>query len=208
MVYRTLGDADRAIESSGEVLKSIESFAVECSINKVWTSETLAWVVDEAVQVYGGYGYSKEYPAERAFRDARITRLYEGTNEINRLIIPTRLRNRPGNHLVHRLIAAAEQKFGDAFSEQQEVLGLIADIAIESYAVQSARLRAAKMKNPPADVVEVYAYDAANRIAHATRQVCAALSIEEPIPTPARLDTVGARRRIADFVINAGRYPW
>src|ERR1044071_9128164 len=96
LVYRTLGDIDRALEAvpaedSEQVLKVIESFAVECSINKVWTSEALAYVVDEALQTYGGYGYSKEYPAERAYRDARITRIYEGTNEINRLIIPTRL---------------------------------------------------------------------------------------------------------------------
>src|SRR5438045_3516063 len=96
MVYRTLGDADRALacvapEDDKTVLETIASFAVECSINKVWSSETLAYVVDEALQVYGGYGYSKEYPAERPYRDARITRLYEGTNEINRLIIGNRL---------------------------------------------------------------------------------------------------------------------
>ncbi|MBL8207112.1 MAG: acyl-CoA dehydrogenase, partial [Blastocatellia bacterium] len=64
---------------------------VECSIIKVWTSEALGDVVDETVQIYGGYGYSKEFPAEQAYRDARITRIYEGTNEINRTIITTRL---------------------------------------------------------------------------------------------------------------------
>ena len=96
MVYRALGDVDRALEAVDArrrpaVLKTIEGFAVECSINKVLTSEALAYVVDEALQVFGGNGYSREFPAERAYRDARITRIYEGTNEINRLIIPTRL---------------------------------------------------------------------------------------------------------------------
>ncbi len=99
MVYRVLGDVGRALEAvapddSSRVLKTIEAFAVECSINKVWTSETLAYAVDEAVQVFGGNGYSREFPVERAYRDARITRIYEGTNEINRLIIPTRLLKR------------------------------------------------------------------------------------------------------------------
>lgn len=96
LVWRTLGMIDRMLEtvdasSPMQVLKAIEQYAVECSIIKVWTSEALAFVVDETVQVYGGYGYSKDYPAERAYRDARITRIYEGTNEINRMIIPTRL---------------------------------------------------------------------------------------------------------------------
>jgi alkylation response protein AidB-like acyl-CoA dehydrogenase len=96
MVYRTLGDVDRALEAidpadSAGALKAIEAYAVECSINKVATSEALAYAVDEAVQVFGGNGYSREFPVERGYRDARITRIYEGTNEINRLIIPTRL---------------------------------------------------------------------------------------------------------------------
>jgi alkylation response protein AidB-like acyl-CoA dehydrogenase len=96
MSYRTLGDVDRAIDLGDRadgplVLKTIEGFAVECSINKVWTSEALAWAVDEGVQVFGGNGYSREFPLERMYRDARITRIYEGTNEINRMLIPTRL---------------------------------------------------------------------------------------------------------------------
>jgi butyryl-CoA dehydrogenase len=80
MVYRALGDVDRALAGvdpadGARVLKTIETFAVECSINKVWTSEALAYVVDEAVQVFGGNGYSREFPVERAYRDARITRI-------------------------------------------------------------------------------------------------------------------------------------
>src|SRR5438309_334353 len=96
MSYRTLGDVDRAIESGDRadgplVLKTIEGFSVEGSINKVWTSEALAWAVDEGIQVFGGNGYSREFPLERMYRDARITRIYEGTNEINRMLVPTRL---------------------------------------------------------------------------------------------------------------------
>ncbi len=96
MVWRTLGMVDETLESidqndTMQVLKAIEQYAVECSIIKVWSSESLGYVVDETVQVYGGYGYSKEFPAEQAYRDARITRIYEGTNEINRTIITTRL---------------------------------------------------------------------------------------------------------------------
>src|SRR5262249_54968726 len=96
MSYRALGDVERALDAvdrhdGAQGIRPIEGFAIECSINKVWTSEALAWAVDEAVQVFGGNGYSREFPVERMYRDARITRIYEGTNEINRMIVPTRL---------------------------------------------------------------------------------------------------------------------
>jgi alkylation response protein AidB-like acyl-CoA dehydrogenase len=267
MVYRTLGDVDQALEAVPEtesegVLKTIEGFAVECSINKVWTSEALAFVVDEALQVYGGYGYSQEFPAERAYRDARITRIYEGTNEINRLIIPTRLlRNAAIAHLwaaenaqstldytmphppaaetrfsiERELLARAKRlvtftlgralaRYGDALGSEQEVLGHIADITIEVYALESALLRTEKLVATrgegdlatPVDITRVYASDAADRMEHSAKQVVAALAGGDEagplfdgvrrLASHATFNTVAARRRIADSIIRAGRY--
>jgi alkylation response protein AidB-like acyl-CoA dehydrogenase len=268
LVWRTLGMIDRALENidpgnqsdgSMQALKAIEQYAVECSIIKVWTSEALGYVVDETVQVYGGYGYSKDYPAERAYRDARITRIYEGTNEINRIIISTRLLKAvketlpnveeaisdildrtqmdPGDEgllYVGRVLAnvketarlalaAVSLNYGEQLSEEQEALALVADIVCEVYAIESALLRTEKLiakrglkeSATPLDMTRVYASDAADRVAINARNLAAALNqpkqlsaaferliIERPI------NTIAARRRIADAVTEAGRYLW
>jgi alkylation response protein AidB-like acyl-CoA dehydrogenase len=270
MSYRTLGDVDRAIESGDRadgalVMKTIEAFSVECSINKVWTSEALAWAVDEGVQVFGGNGYSREFPLERMYRDARITRIYEGTNEINRLLIPGRLlkqspelfgadasrqaldqstvdsRQPAGDgrqstlaierefvarlkRLAIALLGHASAGYGDALKNEQEVLAQIADVVMETYAAESAVVRAQKMTTRgdgraalAVDIAAVYATDAADRVAAAARQVVSALNARgadgslaagvHRLTAYAGIDAIAARRRIADAVIDAGKYP-
>jgi alkylation response protein AidB-like acyl-CoA dehydrogenase len=257
MVFRALGDVDRALEAvdptnSGAVLKTIEGFAVECSVNKVYTSEALAYAVDEALQVFGGNGYSREFPAERAYRDARITRIYEGTNEINRMLIPTRLlkagaaslqddETRPpagGGPLAAERVVLARIKslaiamltetaaaFRDEVRDQQEILGHIADVVIEAYAIESAAARAEKLRanrgadtaDTALDSVRVYVTDAIDRVVHSARQVMRALGVERSRSMRAVIarltefdgvDTVAARRRIADAVIASGKHPY
>ncbi len=258
MSYRALGDVDRALDAvdrdyGANALKTIEGFAVECSINKVWTSEALAWVVDEAIQVFGGNGYSRDFPVERMYRDARITRIYEGTNEINRLIIPARLMKHRveldggaglvrqpqiaganvlsaereflgrAKQLAGKLLDETAAAYADELKDAQEVQGCVADVIIEVYAIESGIARAEKLgaRNDAraaiaADAVRVYVSDAADRMASAAKQVAARLTARNDDTTLAArtealvrypaFDTIAARRRIAQAVIDAGKH--
>jgi hypothetical protein len=110
MVWRTVG-----LIAPEESLKTIEEYAVECSIVKVYASEVLDYVVDEGVQIFGGYGYHQDYAVERAYCDSRINRIFEGTNEINRLLIAGMLLKRAARGQL-ALMQAVQKLMGELLS--------------------------------------------------------------------------------------------
>lgn len=271
MTYRTLGMIEAGIgavdsKDMDARLRAIEEYAAECSIIKVALSEYCDFVVDEMVQIFGGYGYSADYPAERAYRDSRINRIFEGTNEINRLLIPGRLMksalsgNLPllpaAQALMDEILSpqmpsfdddeqvlAAEQKLtqnakkvalmtlGTAaqkymmkLADQQEILMGIADIILDTYAMESAILRTQKLAASEGeqaaaryiDITRVFCNDAVERIEARAKNTLAAMSEGDELRTLLAalrrftkltpMNTVAARQRIADVVIQANRY--
>lgn len=274
MLYRTAGlidniltTVDMAGEDSGRrSAECISEYATECSINKVYCSEMLDYVADEAVQIHGGYGYIEEYLVERIYRDSRINRIFEGTNEINRLTILDRLMRKalkneiPLFSMAQRLAGemltiepvspsmedgplgyqkklvdmskkiflltagGAAQKYGKAMAEQQEILGLLSDIAIEIFAMESGLLRALKSIESSGEeqaktkigMVCVFVNDAMKRIDDYATQILAAMETGDVLYTQlgamrklSRLmpiNTVAVRREIAERLIEAERY--
>lgn len=269
VVYRTVGLIESATgdaTSGDEKLKAIEEYAAECSIIKVALSEYLDYAVDEMVQIYGGYGYSADYPAERAYRDSRINRIYEGTNEINRMLIPGMLMKRAMSGKLALLPAAqklqdeilspafggfdedesllaaetklaqnakkialmtlgtAAQKYMTRLADEQEILLNVADIIIDAYAMETAILRAQKIAKANGeesaaryvDITQVFCHDAIERIETRARTALAAMSEGDELRTllaalkrftkRTPVNTVAARRRIADALILANRY--
>ncbi|QIZ10483.1 acyl-CoA dehydrogenase [Priestia megaterium] len=144
-VYRTIGlyEENQGKLSTDEekdiklVANSIAEYAIECSLNKFFASEVLAYVTDEGVQIHGGYGFMQEYPIERAYRDARIQRIFEGTNEINRLLVP--------GTLLKKAFKGELPLFQKAVALQEELMMLTPEepgdepLAQEKYLVRNAK---------------------------------------------------------------------
>jgi alkylation response protein AidB-like acyl-CoA dehydrogenase len=274
MMYRTAGLIDELVRATASgaaphgapMLKALEEFSVEASIAKVLGSEVLDYVLDENVQIHGGNGYVRDYPAEGHYRDARVNRIFEGTNEINRLLIPgmlmkkalrgdlplvaaaTRLQDEimspspslPADEsgvlaeetravaafkkVVLMLAGTAMQRYGDKLQDEQEILTYLADVLIDTYAAESALLRAVRVAHDTtngsadlqADAARVYIHEAAGRIELAARHCLAAVGEGDILRTQlaalrrllkvAPINLVAVRRRLADAAVVKGGY--
>ncbi len=269
LVYRLVGEIEEALEGKTdgkEIGAAIEDYAIECSIAKVHASETLDYVVDETLQIHGGYGYTQEYPVERFYRDARINRIFEGTNEVNRLIIPGTLLRRGMKGQLPLLQAAqaladeltslrakmptgdeapleiefdmldrakkmflmiggtAAQKYMQKIAKEQEIIEILANMAIEIYAMESALLRAKKALNNDAENAETkvelalaYVYDSFPKLEMWGKQALAYmfeggemlrtnLSVLKRLGKFQPVNLIGIRQKIAGKVLEAGKY--
>jgi alkylation response protein AidB-like acyl-CoA dehydrogenase len=274
MLYRSAGMIEAAMNAAGaaadktqQLMKVLEEYAIECSISKVYGSEVLDYVVDEAVQIFGGYGYHEDYPVARAYRDSRINRIFEGTNEINRLLIIQMLMKRAmtgalpllaaGAKLQEEILAgpqfedassgpfaeeeravanakkmfllaagAAVQKYREQLADQQEIVGALADIVMEVYAMESSQRRAQKAvaargetaTSAMIDAARVFLYDAGDRVEKHARTALGAVAEGDMLRTQLAVlkrfskrepvDTIALRRRVALAVQAGDRYPF
>lgn len=248
------------------LLGAAEEYAIECAMLKVFGSEVLDFIVDEGVQIHGGNGFSDEYVISRAYRDSRINRIYEGTNEINRLLTVDMVLKRamkgkldlmgPAMNVMKELMSipdfgsgedqpfdaerkaianfkkailmtagGAVQKLMARVEQEQEILMLIADMAIETYNAESALLRVMKLVEQRGeaacqfelDIARTYLYDAADRInkygkdainafADGDEQRMMLLGLKR-FTKAGSFNSKEARRRIAAKVISANQYP-
>lgn len=249
-------------------LKAAEEYNIECAILKVLGSEVLDYCVDEAVQIFGGTGYSEEYPVARFYRDSRINRIFEGTNEINRMLavgqmikkalkgeldlmgpamkIQGELMEIPdfgaeeddtlfaaekkaivnAKKAVLMVAGAAAQKFMMEIEKQQEILMNLADMAIDIFAAESALLRTEKLIGKTGEeaahlqvlISKTYLSDALERINLAGKHAVCAFSEGDELRMMMLglkrftkydlFNTIAARQKIADFMIEKNEYPF
>jgi len=219
------------VQQNKDTLAALEEYAVECSMIKVYGSEVLAFVADEGVQIHGGFGFHQDYEVERAYRDARIQRIFEGTNEINRLLITQMLLKRAARGQLsllepvsdgdksedgeRRLVMNAKRvalltlRLG---SDKQEVMMSIADIIMETFAMESTWLRTRKLvavgkAGIAAQMTTVFLRDAMARIELSARSILGACSGAGSMAALRELtmydpvDGVSLRRTIASHLL-------
>ncbi len=276
MSYRTTGMIENLLEgidqgaptAARQILEALQQYAVECSILKVAGTETLHFVTDETVQIYGGYGFSSDYPVERAFRDQRVNRIFEGTNEINRLLITDMLMKRSmkgelglipaaqrlldeilslppadeseadgplaeeaglvgGSKKVALMVAGgAAQKYMQALADEQEVIGILSNLVMEVYAMESVLLRTLKKIGrrsatdcaTECDAARSYIYDAADRMELEARRALARIAEGDTLRAQLAVlrrflrrtppDAIELKRRVANRAVEINRYPF
>ena len=275
MSYRTAGLIDHILEGvslseeGGEerILAGVREYAIECAIAKVFGSESLDYVVDEAVQIHGGYGYSAEYDVERYYRDSRINRIFEGTNEINRMLSVDMLLKKAmkgelpllqkvqalmgevmglpdfnleedtsfmadekkmlqnAKKITLFLSGVGVQKYMDKLAEEQELLGMAADLLIQTYVMESMLLRTLKQAERGgeasaelmAKMTSVFFHDAMEKLGVIGKTALAAveegdnllmmMSALRRLAKHPAVNTVKLRREIADVVLAKEGYP-
>ncbi|MHA6482339.1 acyl-CoA dehydrogenase family protein [Paenibacillus sp. strain BS8-2] len=280
MVYRIAGYIDSTLggleaqeggtygDAGSRAVKAISEYAIECSILKVFASEALDFVIDEGVQIHGGYGYIREYKVERIYRDSRINRIFEGTNEINRMLIPGTLLKKamkgelplmektqalmgelmqpmpvpafsePLDKETYRVAQAkkaflaigglAVQKLGLKLDQEQEVLCVLADLMIQTFAMESVLLRTKKMLLSGSrgaksealqlalDMTEVFVQEAMENVESLAKTALSALergdglqmqlSVLKKLMRAPLSDTIALKRGIAAHVIRSEHY--
>ncbi len=251
LVYRTVGMMDALLseidsaspDAAKERRKAIEEYAVECSILKVWGSEMIDYVVDEAMQIFAGYGFVEEYPAERAYRMSgqlplmpAIKKLMDEVlsgpsagEEIEGPLAEERKLVAQAKKLGLFVSGAATQKYMQTIQDQQEVMGAIADMTIEIYAMESAVLRAQKMVEGvssskqgeasaalPIAMTRVYLTQALEKVEAAAKKVIADVAEGDMLRTQLAIvrrlskhepfNTIALRQQIAQKTIEAGKY--
>jgi butyryl-CoA dehydrogenase len=276
MSYRTSGMIDAMLKgidrgastAPKQTLDALQEYAVECSILKVMGTETLDFIADEAVQIFGGYGFCSGYDVERAYRDQRVNRIFEGTNEINRLLITDMLMKRSlkgqlpllaaakkltdeilgmapiedtndddplaeearlvqGARKVALLVAgSAVQRYMLALEHEQEVVGVISNLVMAVYAMESVLLRTQKKlaeaskpgDDPASAVARVCIHEAADHMEMEARRALARIAEGDTLRTQLSVlrrflrrappDTIGLKRQLADRALEMNRYPF
>nr|WP_295969776.1 acyl-CoA dehydrogenase family protein [uncultured Bacillus sp.] len=249
MIYRTAHLLDLALEGidddGNRIGRAISRYAAECSINKVFSTEALDFIVDEALQIHGGYGFVSEYEIETLYRDSRINRIFEGTNEINRMVIASNLFNqmeqneeitfsaelnaeselyqerktlRLAKSSLLQSMSLIKKSISD-FNQEQELLRIIADTAIDIYAMESAILRTEKIyrmkgverERQKALCTKVFVHEAGQRIS--ARMMNILLYLDETVNEKVlvenimtlyqgnRINLIKTKRMIAEDVI-------
>jgi alkylation response protein AidB-like acyl-CoA dehydrogenase len=229
-IYRAGGAIDALADQggrSGEAkLAALQDFALECSIAKIAGSELLGRVADEALQMFGGYGFLEEYPAAKYLRDARIARIYEGTNEINRIVMPRTLLKKLGAgdlalggggdsplasmkaaHATCFTAAVERHGSGRGFDADQELMAHLADMMTAIYLAESTALRIARhprLQPVHEEVAQLVLAQAAAQVAQLAGEAAVHLGISPPAVTRPAADLLALRQRIAAHVVDAG----